>query len=590
MPQADRRDSAEHFNSNMPQGQSKPPAHGEKYVRKCSTARDHQPDIPAAPHIGHSRHHLKEVSMRKLSWLLTPFMVLALGMGGTALARDFVIGVESIAETLDPHDSMAGQGFDYRGHVYDSIVWLDGTGNPQPGLVTEWKAVDPNTWELTVRPDVKFHNGSPLTADDIAFSLWRTCNVPGTDNPMAIVGNLVSERIVVSPTKLILKTAAPQPILMRYLGIVPVVSRAVGEKHMQVNDYNTGVASIGTGPYKLKEFVTGQRIVLERNDDYWGKKPAWETVTLLNIEKPESRVSALLAGDVDLINNVPADQLASLDNNSDVRVWRAKSSLFRFLIMDQFTDSPSDMTDNDGKPMTRNPFKDQRVRRAISLAINREALIETALEGLGIPAGQLLDEGFSGVDPTLKPDAYDPKEARRLLAEAGYPDGFRVVLHGSSGHYYNAPQVVETIGQMLARVGIKTSIEIHPRAEYSRAGRRFEYSFALFGWGVYVGETSETIMALLMTNAPETGTGFANRGRYSNPAVDQAAREALAEFDPVKRDKLLARTVRIAMEDYGVMPLYFGMGVWASRADVNFDARADSRTLAILAAPADAGR
>mgnify|MGYP000346834555 FL=1 len=115
--------------------------------------------------------------------------------------------------------------------------------------MTEWKAVDPNTWELTVRPDVKFHNGSPLTADDIAFSLWRTCNVPGTDNPMAIVGNLVNERIVVSPTKLILKTAAPQPILMRYLGIVPVVSRAVGEKHMQVNDYNTGVASnSGTGP------------------------------------------------------------------------------------------------------------------------------------------------------------------------------------------------------------------------------------------------------------------------------------------------------------------------------------------------------
>lgn len=525
--------------------------------------------------------------MIKLSWLLTPVMILTLGMGGTALARDFVIGVQSIAETLDPHDSMAGQGFDYRGHVYDSIVWLDGTGNPKPGLVTDWKCVDPYTWELTVRSDVKFHDGSPLTAEDIAFSLWRTCHVPGTDNPMSIVGNLVSERIVVSPTKLILKTPTPQPILMRYMSLVPVVSKAVGEKHMEVNDYNTGVASIGTGPYKLKEFVTGQRIVLERNDNYWGEKPAWETVTLLNIEKPESRVSALLAGDVDLINEVPAEQIQNLDNNDAVKVWRAKSTLFRFLIMDQFTDSPSDMTDNDGNPMTKNPFKDHRVRQAISLAINREALIQTALEGLGIPAGQLLDEGFTGVDPTLKPDTYNPKEAKRLLTEAGYPDGFRVVLHGSSGHYYNAPQVVETIGQMLARVGIKTTIEIHPRAEYSRAGRRFEYSFALFGWGVNVGETSESIMALLMTNDPKTGTGFANRGRYSNPAVDEAARAALAEFDPEKRDKLLAKTVRIAMEDYGIMPLYFGMGVWASKADVKFDARPDSRTLAILATPAD---
>lgn len=152
---------------------------------------------------------------------------------------------------------------------------------------------------------------------------------------------------------------------------------------------------------------------------------------------------------------MPAEQLVSLDSNPDVKVWRAKSSLFRFLIMDQYTDSPSDMTDNDGNPMTKNPFKDWRVRRAISLAINRDALIATALEGLGIPAGQLLDEGFSGVDPTLKPDPYDPKEARRLLAEAGYPDGFPCCAARSSGHYYNAPQVVETIGQMLARVGTR---------------------------------------------------------------------------------------------------------------------------------------
>ncbi len=513
-------------------------------------------------------------------------VLLLLAFSVPAAAQDFTVGMQSIAETLDPHDSMAGQSHDYRAHVYDTILRLDGTANPMPGVVSAWKSVDPNTWELIVRDDVKFHDGSPLTADDVAFSLWRTCNMPTPDMPMCIIGNMVSERIVESPTKLILKTPTPQPILPRHLGMVPVVSKAIVEKHMETKDFNSGVASIGSGPYKLKEFVTGQRIVLERNENYWDTKPQWEKVTLLNIEKPESRVAALLAGDVDLINEVPAEQIALLKKNPAAKVWKAKTSLFRFLIMDQFTDTPTGVFNNDGSPVTKNPFKDVRVRKAISHAINRDALIETALEGLGVPAGQLLDEGFSGVDPTLKPDNYDPALSRKLLAEAGYPDGFKLVLHGSTGHYYNAPQVVETIGQMLARVGIKTSIEVHPRAEYSRAGRRFEYSFALFGWGVYVGESSESILALLVTNQPEKGDGFANRGRYSNPAVDKAAYDAFAEFDLVQRDKKLAHTVRLAMEDYAVMPLYFGVGIWATRAPFIYDARADSRTLATLASPA----
>jgi len=227
------------------------------------------------------------------------------------------------------------------------------------------------------------------------------------------------------------------------------------------------------------------------------------------------------------------------------------------------------------------------VRKAISKAINRPAIVEKVMEGVAIPAGQLLPEGFFGVSVKLEPEKYDPEGAKKLLADAGYPNGFGLTLHGPNDRYINDAKICQAIGQMLTRVGIDTKVETMPKSVYfakaSRGGpgKSPAFSFILVGWGAGTGEASSPLKSLLHTYDKARGFGASNRGRYSNPEMDKLVEQALATVDDAKREKLLQQATEIAIEDLGIIPLHYQVNTWATRKGLAYTPRTDEYTLAM---------
>ena len=331
----------------------------------------------------------------------------------------------------------------------------------------------------------------------------------------------------------------------------------------------------------LVEGLPGDRLVLEKNPDYWGEKAAFDHVVFKPINSDPTRVAALLAGDVDMIDQVPTADIAHLKANPDVVLSQGVSNRVIYLHLDHDRDDSPFVTGTGGK----NPLKDLRVRKAISKAINRPAIVEKVMEGIAIPAGQLLPEGFFGVSPNLKVEAYDPEGAKKLLAEAGWGGGFGLTLHGPNDRYINDDKIAQAIGQMLTRVGIKAKIETMPRSVYfSRASRGGpdktpEFSFMLVGWGAGTGEASSPLKSLLHTYDKARGFGASNRGRYSNPEVDKIVEDALATVDDAKREKLLQKATEIAINDLGIIPLHYQVNTWATRTGLAYTPRTDEATL-----------
>jgi peptide/nickel transport system substrate-binding protein len=226
------------------------------------------------------------------------------------------------------------------------------------------------------------------------------------------------------------------------------------------------------------------------------------------------------------------------------------------------------------------------VRRAISKAINRPAIAERVMEGQAIPSGQLVSEKLFGHVPGLKADAYDPEGAKRLLAEAGYPDGFNVTIHGPSGRYVNDEKIVQAVAQMLTRVGIVSKVETAPMAPYSARASKQEFSFHMVGWGASTGEASSPLRSLLATFNRDKGLGAVNWGRYSNVKVDYLIEQALQQVNDENRSIMLQNATKLAMEDLGLMPIHFQFTIWATKKSVAYTPRTDEYTLAFLFRPA----
>ena len=480
--------------------------------------------------------------------------------------------IDPLYHTLNPNNQVAR-------HIFDRLVHQDARQRLVPGLALSWKPIDDATWEFKLRPGVTFQDGAPLTADDIIFSIDRADKVANSPASFAIYTKAVKGIKVVDPLTLHIKTGTPYPLLPSDLSTIGIQEkRAVEGKGTE--DFNKGSAAIGTGPYKFEEWVPGNRLVFTRNDNYWGPKPAWAKVTMRPITNNAARVAALLAGDVDFIENVPTADLARLKSNPAVRVVETVSNRVIYLHLDSNRDQSPFVFDNDGKPLAKNPLRDHRVRFAISKAINRQAIVERVMEGAAIPAGQLLPDGFFGVSPNLKPIGYDPEGAKKLLAEAGYPDGFRLTLHSPNDRYVNDEKVAQAVAQMLSRIGIKTEVQAMPQAVYFTRASKLEFSFMLLGWGADTGEPSSPLKSLLATNNPAKGMGTANRGRYSNPKLDGLLEQALATVDDEKRAGLLAQATEVGIEDVGIIPLHYEVTLWGMRSDLTFEGNTNQYTQA----------
>jgi peptide/nickel transport system substrate-binding protein len=366
--------------------------------------------------------------------------------------------------------------------------------------------------------------------------------------------------------------------------MVYVVSKKA-TKGLTNEDFASGKGVIGTGPFKFVKFVRDDRVDLVRNDDYWGKKPAWSKVTLRFIPNPATRIASLLASDVQAVENVPTPDLSRVRNNNAFSLFSKVSNRLIYLYPDTVRDKSPFVTDKDGKPLDKNPMKDARVRQAMSMAINREAIKDRVMEGLASPTNNLVPIGLFGYNPRLKDVKYDPEAAKKLLAEAGYPNGFGLTLHTPNNRYINDERISQTVAQMFSKIGIDTKVEAAPMSVYVSRGAKGEYSFGLLGWQAQTGEASSPLRSFLACPDPAKGFGSANWLKYCNPKADQVLIKALNTVDDTERLKLLQEAAAMSVNDGGTIPLHHQVTTWATKKGINFTPRIDERTHAFSFSP-----
>src|SRR6266702_4121697 len=439
------------------------------------------------------------MSLRRVLACALPLLLATLVAHARAVAADLAIGIGADVTAIDPHYHNLTPNTNVAAHIFDFLVLRDERQKAIPGLAESWKTVDPVTWEFKLRRGVRFHDGSEFTAADVLASIERVPTVPNSPSPFTAYTKQIKEMVVVDPYTIRFKTATPYPLMPSDMTQVAIVSKAAAKASTE--DFNSGKAAIGTGPYKLIRYAKGDRIELARHEAYWGGKTPWNAVTLRLLPNDASRVAALLAGDVQAIEYVPTADVAKI------------------------------RTDKDVKPLAKNPLKDPRVRKAISKAINRPAIVDKVMEGQAVASGQLLADGMFGVTKNLKVEPYDPEGAKKLLNEAGYPDGFGLTIHSPNNRYVNDAKIAQTVAQMLTRVGMATRVETMPSATFFPQATDLKFSFMVLGWSSGTGEASSPLKALLATYNKDKGFGTANRGRYSNPRVDALLEEALATVD-----------------------------------------------------------
>jgi peptide/nickel transport system substrate-binding protein len=505
-----------------------------------------------------------------------------------AHAQTLTIGVRAGPESIDPHFTATGTHAEALKHVFDTLVWSGDGLELQPRLATSWRAVDPTTWEFKLRPGVKFHDGSDFTAADVKFSIDRIPTVSGP-NPTTIYIRRVKSTTVVDPLTIRVTTDGPAPNLPNdFIRLFIVSSKAAAglTKDTANEAFNTGKAAVGTGPYKYVSWTPKDQLVLERFDGFWGEKEPWARHVRKEIPNDAARVAQLKAGQVDLIVRVPASDVATLQRDQKLTVVKV-DTVYVFNIEMNMRDDIVQMSAKDGSPLARNPFKDPKVREAIDLAIDRKALAEISMEGLGKEQSQMVTPSIFGYSKKVGPSRHDAARARQLLAEAGYPNGFRVTFSFTSDRLPGDRQVGTSVAQMLAAVGIDAQANAQPAAVFFPARTRGEFAMSMSGWGTLTGEAHYTLSSLAHSNDKEKRFGAFNVIGYKNPVMDKLLQDAAVEMDENKRRSLLEQANELLAVDRSRLPVVAVGSAWAMQKDkVRITPRVDEDTLAMNIRPA----
>jgi len=506
----------------------------------------------------------------------------------SASAQTLTIGVRGGPDSIDPHFTATGTHAEALKHVFDTLVWSGDGLEIEPRLAESWKAINDSTWEFKLRRGVKFHDGSDFTAADVKFSIERIPVVAGP-NPTTIYVRRVKETRIIDPHTVHVMTDGPAPILPNdfiRLFIVSAKAAAGLTKETANEAFNSGKAAIGTGPYKYVSWQPKGDLVLSRNDSFWGAKEPWARHVRKEIANDAARVAQLKAGQLDLITRVPATDVDALKRDPKINV-QTIDTVYVFNVELDMRDKPLNVTAKDGSALEKNPLQDLRVREAIDLAIDRKALAEVAMEGLGKPVNQMVTPSIFGYNKALGERKYDPAAARRLLADAGYPNGFRLQFSFTQDRLPGDRQVGTSIAQMLAAVGIDAQANAQPAAVFFPARTRGDYSMSMSGWGTLTGEAHYTLSSLAHSNDKDRKMGAFNVLGYKNSAMDKLLQDAAVEMDAAKRRKLLEDANALLEKDRQRLPIVAVGSAWAMQKDkVTIKARVDEDTLAMNIKPA----
>ncbi len=482
---------------------------------------------------------------------------------GPSAAQEVRIGVGSEATTMDPHFYNLGPNTEITESVFDRLVHHDENINPIPGLAESWSvAGDGVTWTFKLRRGVKFHDGSTFDVKDVLFSFDRLPKVENSPSSFEKFLRTFADVRAIDDYTLQIKTKNVTRILLNDLEQIAIVPDTLGLR--TTDEYNTGKAMVGTGPYRFVEWKRGDRLVLAPNTHYWGAKPRWSKVTIKALTNNTTRTAALLAGDVDVISFVPTADIKRLRSSEGISVYQRAGNRLLYYHVDQQNRPSPYVSGKDGAPLAKNPLADKRVRKAISKAINRDVIVDRIMDGVGIKASQIMAGHYLGTNPDLKPEPYDPEGAKRLLAEAGYAGGFGLTVHGPNDRYPNDAKIVQATAQMLTRIGIDAKVETYPKSVYFGKASKLEFSMMLVGSSG--NSTVELQTYILNTWNPREGLGAVNRGRYSNPRQDELLAKARVSLDDEAYARLMREAVAIGVgEDQAIIPILYFVNSWAAR-------------------------
>ncbi|WJV59658.1 ABC transporter substrate-binding protein [Pectobacteriaceae bacterium C111] len=487
-------------------------------------------------------------------------------------AADLTIGLASSTTSMDPLFYVGGANSAMARNIFDGLVNQNERQQITPALAVSWKKIDDTTWRFTLRPNVKFHDGSTLTAKDVIASFKRV-SLAAKNSPSAYTPYVadIADAKAIDPLTVEIKTKTPTALLLNNLSRIAIMPARFVNVPTEV--LNSGKDVIGTGPFKFVSYTPDDKVVLQRNDQYWGGKAEWKKVTLRVFKNSSARVAALLSGDVDMIEQVPTADRSNIIRQQNLTTVSIPGNRIMYLHPDQDRDVSPFAKGDDGK----NPLKKLLVRQAMSLAINRNAIVQRILDGQGLVSSQLVPPGYPGYSKDIPAPVYNPTLAKKKLAEAGYPHGFTLTFHASNDRYPNDAKIAQALGQMFTQVGIKTSVVTMPGSIYFAKASKREFSLVMGGAAIETGEASGVLGPLLETFGPNAGQG--NRGRYSNPEFDKLLNQARATLDDTKRDKLLQQATDLAMKEQGVIPLLFLSNTWAMKKGYSYSGRTDGYTL-----------
>ena len=493
-----------------------------------------------------------------------------------AQAQTIRIANQGDSLSMDPHSLNESLQLSVTGNVYEPLVGRNKDLSLAPALATSWKQTSPTVWRFELRKGVQFHDGTPFTADDVVFSFGRT-QVEGSD--MKSYTNDFKEVRKIDDHTVEIETKTPFPILPDVISLVYMMSKKWCETNQALGpvDRRKGIENAasfranGTGPFRLRERQPNVRSVFTRNGSYWGKiEGNVSEVVFTPIGNDATRVAALLSGEVDVMEPVPVQDIERVNGSANTRAITGPELRTIFLGMDQKRDELL-YSNVKGK----NPFKDKRVRQAFYQAIDIEGIKKTVMRGASNPSALLVGPGINGFQPDAKRLPYDVEAAKKLMAEAGYPNGFEVAMNCPNDRYVNDGRICQTVAANLSRINVKINLQAETKGTYFPKVLRRDTSFYMLGWTPATYDSHNALNAL-MRCVDDKGAGQFNLGAYCNPKVDELTLKIQAETDKVKRNAMIKEVFDLHAADVGHIPLHQQALAWGVGKNVKLVQMADN--------------
>ncbi len=497
-------------------------------------------------------------------------LVLFIATPFSALAKTLRYSSADDIQTMDPHGSNLASNNRIFPSIFDSLVFRDKDWKLTPALALSWSQPNDKTWRFKLREGVKFHDGSPFSADDVVFTVERALH-PLSQLKSAVQGVEKAVKVDANTVDLLMKE--PNPVLPFHLFSLRIMSKVWSEKNKATvpQDYKAREETFasrnanGTGPYRLVSREPEVKTVLERNPNWWGKFEGNVTrVEIIPIKNNATRMAALLSKEVDFVLDPPPQDIAKLKAQPDIKVQDGAEARVLFVAMDVFSNELQ-YSSVKGK----NPFKDLRVRQAVAHAIDIDAIKQKVMRGFSAPIGTIVTQEINGYAKSAdKRYPYDQAKARKLLAEAGYPNGFDIALDCTNAT--PAPEVCQALAAMLSQIGISTTPKITPFANFFPKLEKYDTSFYLMSWGTPTSDSLYTLQSLFHTvkGGRGQGEGDFNLGRYSNAKMDELIGKVKNETDMTKRNAAIAEALNLVNAELPLITLHQPVIPWVMNKNV----------------------